>query len=76
MNFNIVNRQPVTREMLVNRGHYIDDPIPTEEDRNEIVAADCLVCGWFSFTRLDERCICEGKECPHFDSPHYHLESK
>ncbi len=76
-NFNIIDRQPITRKMSVERNFIVDDIVMTEENENEIVATDCLVCGWSNINsmRMYETCQCDGKECPHFDSAHYHLEN-
>lgn len=62
------NRQLVTREMLRNRGEYLDGIEVTEDNKNEIVGSDCLRCGWITFSskRFLESCDCEGKECHHF----------
>jgi len=76
-NFNIIDRQPVTRKMSVERNFIVDNVVMTEENENEIVATDCLACGWSNISsRMYERCQCEGKQCPHFDSSHYHLENR
>jgi hypothetical protein len=67
-NFNKIDKQPVNRKQALERGWEIDDTILTTENENEIVGADCLVCGNFSISWITEKCQCDRKECPHFKS--------
>lgn len=62
-NSNKNNQQIVDQQTALNRGLNLKDKAIGTVD---IFAIECLVCGRMKFSKLEDQCICDGKECPHF----------